>query len=289
MTVGFNSFLEFATAQEQGRSRYATWRKSPTQITPPGVWFDLSMSPGLPVPQYYAAAPATATPLARTTDQGLDHGQDPPADSSKHLAAFTMMSNSATGLPMPCILADYLLFYSFIDEGTTDLQTLTNINPLPRYTDDAGVQIMAVSVAGRTGGQTFRVGYTNQAGVSGRFTSTVAQNSVSVNGSIVSSDRTVGQAAGPFLPLQTGDTGVRTIDNVQMVSGVDVGLFALVLVKPLAQHQVRDNSAPAEVAYMVDHGQAPRILSNAYLNLLCCPAASLAATALHGDITTTWS
>jgi len=285
--TGFANVKELADAELDGRYQYRTWRKSPTQVTTIGVWFDLSMSPGNPVPQYYAASPLAAVALARSTDGGLDHGPDP-AGFSKYLRKMTVLTTTATALPMPMMVCDYLLFYPFIDEGTTDEQTLTNSVSLPRWSDGEGVQIMAVSVAGRTGGQTFQVSYTNSEGVSGRTTQTVAQNSVSVNGSIVTSDRANAGARGPFIPLQTGDTGVRSIESVTM-NGADVGLFTLVLVKPVAQLQLRGIDAPVEVDYFLDFGQAPTVAADAYLNLLCCPAGTLAATALHGDITVAWN
>jgi hypothetical protein len=149
--------------------------------------------------------------------------------------------------------------------------------------------MMAVSVAGRTGGQTFQVTYTNQDGTTGRLSSVVKQTTAAANGNVVTSDRAVVDCSGPFIPLQAGDTGVRAIESVQMISGPDVGLFALVLVKPLAQAQIRGIDAPVEVNYLTDHGQLPVIEDDAYLNLICCPAGSLAATAIHGDITTVWS
>lgn len=62
-----------------------------------------------------------------------------------------MMATAATALPMTLTLMDYLMYYPLIDEGTTDEQFMINTTPLTRYTDGAGVQIMAVSVAGRTG------------------------------------------------------------------------------------------------------------------------------------------
>lgn len=286
--AGFSSISELVDAEETlGCVRYSTWRKTPTQINTPGIWFDLSMSPGNPVPQYYAASPAVAIALAQSTDGGIFHG-GAVAPKTKHLRQIMAMSVSATPLPMPMILLDYLLFYPFMDEGTTDPQSMTNLIPIPRYPDGAGVQIMAVSVAGRTGGQSFFVNYTNSNGVAGRISQTVIQNSVSVNGSIVTSDRAVAAAAGPFIPLQTGDTGVRSIQSVTML-GADVGLFTLVLVKPLAQMQIRGIDAPVEVDYLKDYAQCPVIKDDAYLNFIACPQASLASVPIHGDIRLIWN
>jgi hypothetical protein len=285
--AGFASFAAVVDAEEAGKVRYATFRKSPSQVTTTRIWFDLSMSPGNPAPQYYAATPLQATALSRSVDGGLDHGTNA---GDKYLKRLTLLATVATALPMPVILADYLLFYPFIDEGSTDEQTLDNTASLPRWTDGVGVQIMAVSVAGRTGGQRFRCTYTNSDGVAGRVTTDVIQNTAAANGHIVSTDGADARAAGPFLPLQAGDTGVRSIESVQMISGTDVGLFALVLVKPLLTTQIRGIDAVVESTPLIDQGVTlPVIADDAYLNLLCLPQGSLAATAIHGDITTVWS
>jgi len=286
--VGFANVKALAEAELAGQGTYSTWRKSPSQASTAGVWFDLSMSPGNPAPQYYAAAPMVARTLTQSADGGLYHG-GAVSPSSKHLKRVTALTATATALPMPMILCDYLLFYPFVDEGSTDEQLLDNTVTLSRYADGAGVQVMAVSVAGRTGGQTFRFTYTNQDGVSGQVSRTVKQNTAAANGNVVTTDRAVVDCAGPFIPLQTGDTGVRSIESVQMISGPDVGLFSLVLVKPLAQMSIRGIDAPVEVNYFTDFGQLPVITDDAYLNFLALPQGTLAATAIHGDLTTVWS
>jgi len=285
--AGFKTYKELVDAEDAGQVNYSTWRKTPTQITTIGIWFDLSMSPGNPIPQYYAAAPGVAVALAQSTDYGLRHGGTV-TPKTKHLRNITGLSVSGTGLPMPMMLLDYLMFYPFIDEGSTDEQTLATNIALPRYPTGSGVQMMAVSVAGRTGGASFSVKYVNQDGTQDRVSQTVVQNAVSVNGSIVTSDRAVALARGPFIPLQAGDTGVRRVQSVTMATA-DVGLFALVLVKPLADFRLQDVTAPVEVDYLKDFSTAPVIADDAYLNWICNPAASLSGIALHGDIKTVWN
>ena len=285
--MGFSSVQALVDAELAGQTWYSTWRKSPSQVSTIGVWFDLSMSPGNPVPQYYAASPLVGVPMSYSDEQGLMVGRNV-APATKHLKRVTVMTATATALPMPMMLLDYLFYYPFIDEGSTDEQLLDNTQSLTRYADGEGVQVMAVSVAGRTGGQTFQFSYTNSDGVAGRTSQTVIENAVSVNGSIVTSDRANANARGPFVPLQAGDTGVRSIESVTM-NGADVGLFALVLVKPLAQLSLRGIDAPVEVNYLTDFGQLPTIVDDAYLNFIACPSGSLAATALHGDVTVVWN
>jgi len=281
--AGFKRIKNFVDTEDSGAVRYYTWRKSPTQITTIGVWFDLSMSPGNPQPKYwFDAAPLNAVQVKQSTDGGIFHGSGV-SPSNKFLRKTTLISTAATALPMPMILCDYLMYYPSIDEGTTDTQILTNGVSLPRYETGEGVQVIAVSVAARTGGKSFYFNYTNSDGVSGRTSGIITQNSTSVIGSLVNTERTLASSTSPFLPLQSGDKGVRYIESVTMLE-IDVGLFSLILVKPLVTTQIRGIDAPVEVDYFVDNPSTPQIYDNAFLNYLCFPQGTLASTALHGDL-----
>lgn len=272
----------------RGRVRQYGFRKAPVQITTQGIWFDLSMSPGNPAPQYYIGSIGTATQMKQSTDGGIFHGSNV-SPYTKYLRRVFISGTSATPLPMGLCLCDYLMFYPFIDEGTTDKQFMVNSVSLPRYTDGAGVQVMAVSVAGRAGGQTFRINYTNQDGVAGRISTTVTQNTAAANGHIVTSAVATNGAAGPFIPLQEGDTGVRSIESVQMISGPDVGLFTLVLVKPLLQMQLIGIDATVEVDPLLMMGQCPEIEDDAYINFLSLPNGSVSGVSFVGAMKVVWN
>lgn len=287
MSQGFKNITELIDAEVNGQTSIFMFRKTPSQATVTGLWFDMSMSPGNPIPQYYIGAIATATPLKHSTDGGLYHSKAV-SPQKKFLRKTTLMSNSATGLPAMFLLLDYLIFYPFIDEGTTDEQFMDNTQTLPRYTDGAGVKIMAVSVAGRTGGQSFVVSYTNQDGVSGRTTVAALENTAASNGQIVTSQVNANAPSGPFLTLQSGDTGVRSIESVTML-GADVGLFSLVLVKPLAQTQIRGVDAPVEVDHFTDKANLVEIKDDAYLNWIVSPRGSLSGVSIFGDIRVVWN
>lgn len=106
--AGFKNFRQINAAYDAGQFHLTSWRKQPTQTTGSGIWFDLSMSPGNPVPNYYAATPLEAKVLSRSTDYGINHG---PAVSpmTKHLKSITAITVTATAAPMPMILCDYLM------------------------------------------------------------------------------------------------------------------------------------------------------------------------------------
>lgn len=279
---------ELVDAELAGKERRYTWRKTPSQVTTAGLWFDLSMSPGRPVPKYwFDAPPATAKAVYYSTDGGLEHGGGV-SPSEKYLRLTTGIATAATALPLTMILCDYLLYYPSIDDSVLDEQIMDNTVTLPRYTDGEGVQVIAVSVAGRTGGARFYFTYTNSEGVSGRVSQTCYQNSAAALGVLQNNGQNNNASANAFCGLQDGDSGVRSIDSVFMIDA-DVGLMTFILVKPLGTSVIREITAPVEKDYFMEAGVIPQIYDDAYLSFLCLPQGTLAATALMGDIKTIWT
>lgn len=288
--AGFANARRLADAQDAGQYLYASFRKQATQTTGSGVWFDLSMSPGNPAPNYYIGSPGVFVPLKQSTDGGLRHGGNV-SPAKKFLRKLMVTTSTAAAAVTPMKLLDYIGFYGFIDESVLDEQFLDNTAPLPRHVDGAGVQLMPVVVAGQTGGQPFTVSYTNQDGVAGRVTGSVRMSTQVVNGTILCSQN--GGAtyphAGPFLPLQTGDTGVRSVQSVTIGGTGDVGLFALVLVKPLASISLYEITAASETDYLLDAATLPVIEDDAYLNFIAMPTGTLANAPIIGILETTWN
>lgn len=275
-----------------GQYQYSSFRKVPSQASVAGNWVDLSMASGNPVPNFYAANPLEANTLDGR--KGLYHG-NPVSPKTKHLAKVTMMTATANAVPIAVKLLDYLLFYPFVDMDSIDLQEFVNydvdVSPttptLPRYTDGKGVQIMMVAQAPYTGNVTFRVYYTNSEGVTGRVTPDIRMGTAGLIASLITGGNIV-NACGPFLPLQSGDLGVRKIDSIQF-DAPGGGLCAIVLVKPLANHMIREITAPNERCYAIDEPSMPRIVDGAYLNFIVYPRASIAAAPIIGDLWTVWN
>jgi hypothetical protein len=281
--AGFKSIGEVVDAELNGKVRDYIWRKTPSQAFTSGIWVDLSMSPGMPVPKYwFDAAPLTAKQITQSNDGGFYHGPNV-SPSEKYLRKITTMANAATALPMNAILCDYLLYYPTIDDGTTDEQLMDNTVTLSRYTTGKGVRMIAVTTGARTGGQTFTVKYTNQDGVTGRISQVVTQNTATTLGSITTSNTTTTNGADPFIPLQDGDSGVRAVESVTM-NGVDTGIFSIILVKPLIQTCFREITVPYEKDFLIPTTDLVKIEDNAFLNFLCLPLGTLAATVLRGDL-----
>jgi hypothetical protein len=281
--MSFKGIGEVVNAELDGKVRNYIWRKTPSQATTSGIWFDLSMSPGMPVPKYwFDAAPLTAKAIYQSTDGGFYHGANV-SPSSAYLRSITTQASAATALPMNAILCDYLMYYPSIDDGTTDPQIMDNTITLPRYSDGKGIQILPITVGARTGGQTFTISYTNSDGVAGRITQAVRQNTSTVLGSVTGSNTAVINSTNPFIGLQGEDKGVRSIESVTM-NGADVGLMSLILVKPLVQTCFREITVPYEKDFLIPTSDLIRIYDDAFLNFLVLPLGTLAATVLRGDL-----
>lgn len=285
---GFDSIKSLVDTEVSiGAVKFTSWRKAPNQTTSSGAWFDLSLTPGFPNPQYYAASPLVAVSLSRSGQGGLDHG-NPVAPKVKVLRKCLAMTQTAAAVPLNMILCDYLMFYPFIDESITDPQILTTNIDLPRYPTGEGVGIMAIAVAAQLGNQTFSVNYTNSQGVPNRTSQTVKMWTQGVTGTVVTTANNVLQCNGPFIPLQDGDTGVRSIESVTM-DGSDIGLFSLVLVKQLARLSIRGIDAPVEVDYLKDFSNAPIIEDDAYLNFICLTPGNISGAQINGFMEVSWN
>lgn len=247
-----SSIRDVVEAFEDGRFRLAQpLRKIATSTWSNGLWVDTTMLAGQPLPSYYASAPLTFAPMARSTHGGWDHGPSvaPFTKYIKNVAIFTPAYSSSG------FLIDVLGYYPFIDEAIVgEPQNLDNTQTLPRRTDGNGVRAFAVSVApsALVAGNTVTITYTNEKGVSGRTSPAVLlQNLVNPNGALLS--MTTANGFGPLMPLADGDRGIRSIESVQVDGPGDSGLFTIVLCRPICSLPPNVGDGIVHSASYVEH------------------------------------
>jgi len=282
--TGFATVGAVADASLAGREHFCSIRKVPSQATTLGWWADLSMAAGNPKPNYYASSPLVA--VALPSYEGIFHGADK-FPATKHLAKLGLMTPTAAMVGRYMML-DYLLYYPFVDGDDTDTQSMDNTTVLSRFTDGAGVQVMAVLVAPSTGSGVFTFTYVNQDGVERTSPDQVCATTAANIATIATSQRAVaGMPGGPFLALASGDTGVRSITSAQF-SVANGGLISLVLVRPIVDLAIREVNTMAEIC-SVQHRPMPRVVDGASLGLICNPSGSIAAGALAGYANFIWN
>ena len=282
--AGFRNVRQLVSEQvDNGRVLTTNFRKAPTATTVSGQWYDLSMSPGNPVPNYYASSPLEAATL--DSFKGIFHGDDRPGGNKFIKDINIVASNNMRGQNHIC---DYLLYYPFIDGDSLDEQVMVNDVDLPRYADGDGVLPVLICVAPTTGGGSFKFNYINQDGDA----KTSPVNTISVAalniGSVATSQLATAANASFFCRLADGDTGVREITSFTMTA-TSGGLFSLVLVKPITIANFYTQTYTHETEFIRMKYPLPEIKNGAYLGIFTHALASMASATVVGTMTTVWS
>lgn len=281
--MSFSGVGDIAESLTQGRTFRGPIRKVPSQASTAGWWVDLSMASGTPNPNYYASSPLVAAAL--DGNAGIRTGDDV-SPAVKILTSWGLCTPTA-GLVGLYWLLDYLLAYPFVDFDDLDPQVMDNSVSLPRYTDGAGVQAMLVAVTPTVGGGTFEFDYVNQDGAAKtspvQSFSTAAANIAS----LPCSQQATAAGGRPFLTLADGDTGIRSLTTWRTLS-VSGGLGAFVLVRPLAEHAVREVNSWNVVEWPQQGYGMPVVEDGAYLGMIMNCAATVAAGTLAGYVRSAW-
>jgi len=260
-----NRVKDIVDSINEGRINTVSFRKVASQASTSGVWCDLSMASGNPSPNFYSGTELTSSYL--DGNKGLYKG------SGEYLFEIMAQTSGANAAPSTLILCDYLMFYPQIDMDSVDTQVMDNSLSLPRYINGEGVMMFVVAQYPYIGNVKFNVTYTNSDGITGRTTGNVRCNTATNIASFIHSG-SFANSFGAFLPLQSGDTGVQSVQEITFL-GSNGGLGALVLVKPIYTTLIRELESPSESNCFKNSALLPKIEQGAYLNFLCLPNASI--------------
>lgn len=292
---GFRNISAIVESDEAGKTYIGQFRKvvsSAATIT--SSWVDYSYFAGLPLANFYASTPLESAYL--DPSRGIFV---PDVNGSQHLKSLMLMTGSAaaattTNRLQQAVLCDYLMYYPFIDtDAVGELQEMVQAVTIPRYT--SGQVILIAQAASSTIG-TFTMTYTNQDGVGSRVSPAVFTQIVAGGGQSLLANIS-GGGFSPYMPLQAGDSGVKSIEGVTFTAAGG-GLMALVIVKPLQTQMMfeecRTNSgafgSASQVVRPIHQAGLPEIKDGATLNIFAkCNGGSVASSRLAGMIETIWS
>lgn len=297
---GFKNVGEFANADLRGQCWITGFRKLVASAgTPTSGFIDYLYYSGSPAANFYASAPYVSAVVE--ANKGIYVPSVSPA--TQHLKGLTVMSNAASATTTSSqrqrlILADYLLYYPFIDsDAVGEEQLLENPVTIPRYT--SGKVIAVSQSAASTIGQ-FTMTYTNQGGVAGRVCQNTFTLATLTGGGQVAATSASANGFHPYIELQAGDVEVQSIQSVTFTAAGG-GLIALVIVKPLFTHIVTQECRRTTSGNLESYGSAnrfdalihqagaPRIKDGAVLGIFGQGyAGSLASSTLVGLLETHW-
>jgi hypothetical protein len=286
--LAFQSIVEVAASQESlGKYWDSYFYKTGSPVlTAAGMCGDLSMAPGTPKYNAYVGSQLEGTPFIGSGNNGI-YVPGVVGDQI-HIQDIHIGTSGAAFAPATFWLCDYLYAYPLIDMDSTDVQlTDGSVAAVPRYANGDGVRAAFVTTTPQSASAQVNIAYTNAAGVANRAASffTVASNVGWIQGAAAA-----GGAAGaqsPFLPLASGDSGMRSIQGLQCLASAG-GFGALVLVLPLAEIRIREQNTPAEINFLVNKKTLPRVLPGAYLNFMFSSGVAAQSSAIRGFIRFIW-
>ena len=298
--TGFRTIGEWADAVDSGKTHVTTFRKAvASAATLANDFVDYTYFAGNPPANFYASAPLEAAFVESI--RGI-HVPQMIGSNKQFLKSVTCMSAAASATSTSNqnqrhLLADYLLYYPFLDtDAVGELQETIPTQALPRYSSG---QVICVAQSASSTVGSFKMSYTNQAGVSGRTSQLTYTKVVAGGGTLVSSATNAIAGSLPFVGLQAGDSGVRSIESVTFTAAGG-GLMALVIVQPLFSFTttqecrrttatVFDSFGAATYTETVLMRQPVEIKNGAVLGIIGLGnAGSLASSTLVGTIQTIW-
>lgn len=299
--MGFNGVREWAACMPAGRFHLTTFRKAvASAATVANDFVDYTYFAGNPVANFYASSPLEAAHIEANKGIFLrDVG------ASQYVKDFCVMSaassaTNTTNQNQRLLLADYLMYYPFIDtDAIGEQQDLIQTVTLPRYATEGG-QIMCVAQSAASTVGTFTLSYTNQDGVAGRTTQVTYTKVVAGGGVLVTSSTNAVAGSLPFVGLQGSDTSVRSVESCTFTAAGG-GLMAIVIVRPIFHTRVTqecrrttatvfDSFGAATHMEALIHMPINEVKQGAVLGVIGLGnAGSLASSILTGVLTTQWS
>lgn len=273
-------YADVVDAYNRGRFHEAQVRKVAGSV-PAGMWFDLSYTAGIPLPNYYASVPLVLDVL--DGNKGIIKGSRSTGKKYLHKILLSQLGTTTGYTASHAMVCDYVAYYPFIDLDSTDEQTMDNTVSFPRYSDGKGLRIIPVMQGAGTGNVNLTVWYINSNDEEVSKTTTL--NAAQAAGVVASMNRAT---VGAFSYLDSGD-GVKQITRV--ICNVAVGaICALVIIKPLATLTIPELYTPSEVDLVAERGSLVDVHNDAYVNLLITQNATSSniTPALHGQITFVW-
>lgn len=291
--MAIQSIDQLVSAISAGQTTRYDWNKITGGSTyAAGRWYDGSMLGALPIANAWAGTALNWRACDESTGNGtqvfgIPHGGNV-SPLVKHLLNMNAWGTAATSVPGTLMLVDLQGYYPGISNNTTSAQTLVG-TPTLRYTNGVGCRMYWVqtAVAGATA-QNITLSYTDQAGNAGKaLGATVAMTASGIAGHI-SHAGTAANNYGPFLPLASGDTGVRSVQTLTF-SAANTGTGALCIARPLAQITLSVAGLMTEKDLLNQIPSLPVIKDGACLVWLYgAGAATAASTTLAGGIEVVW-
>lgn len=235
---------------------------------PASLWrYDSTHGPG--------AAPSSGAIPTRTTE-----GAIPIATVGSGRERWLIQSWATANTPGTLMLYDRLYHIGGLSGTSTSSQMVQGASPSPAITRNTGgegnIALFEVYTTIGTTLTTVTMTYVNQSGTGSRTGSTAIGSGT---------HNYVGCAR--VIPLQAGDTGVRSVTSVQLTTTTGtVGDWGITIARPLAYIPIHSSGAPGWRDFTVGMPSLPKIDDDACLAWLWIPVSNTVASDIFCAIST---
>jgi len=212
--AGFTKYPDITAAISAGQTLHSEFQKmNPGGGTAVNSWWRMWVAAGMPAA---GAEPATTPGTSYTSAAGSINFPDR-SSFNKYISSFEVCNGDSTNTRGTLMLYDRLVGVSV--SATVGTVTV-NSTALPRYTSGVGVEVWLEVTGAIANGDTFALSsYTSPIGASRAGPAFASGNNHFLNQIFQ-------------IPLQAGDTGVISVQNLA-VTGTSQGTVNVVLLKPL--------------------------------------------------------
>lgn len=219
------NYDDIIAARAGGKANDVAYAKTAVHGGVSGAWYSSFRIAGLPPSIAPTNIPGGSVMNRAST--GAIALINPTNPDKKYLLTHGVTVPSVSGFSV-ILLLDLLVAAANISANSTSAQTV-NTNALTRYTDGNGVMmILVVTTALGATASNVTITYTNQDGTTGRSTGAIAMTA-----SAAANRLQPISGVAYFIPLQAGDTGVRSVQTIQFSAAMGAGVLDLYLFKPL--------------------------------------------------------
>lgn len=293
--MGFTS-IDDLVSETTTNGKY--WRTDWNKITggsayTAGRWFDFGALAGSPVANAYAGTAlnwVTCNELTGNGTQafGMYNGGNVSTDT-KHILNASAITGVATGAPSQLMLVDVQGYYPGINMNVNTAQNMVG-TPTLRYTNGVGVRAYLV-VTATTGATAHNVAmsYTDQDNNAGATLPVTVSCTASAITPHITHSGTAANNYGPFLPLASGDFGIRSVQSVTISAASGAGTAALVLARPIFSIPITTVNIATERDFLNQMPSLPRVFDGACLTWLYFAGAATAANSnFYGSVEFGW-
>lgn len=255
---GYDAVINAWTVNATGQKLYFSKVSATAGVA--NIAMDMWKATGMPAAGAYGTVGKANGRVTTSSTTGAMPFTNGAGGTTTHILAMeaNVITASATGSFILCdFVADVLLDYS----ETTG--SITGCDATSRLPAAGGAQLWLPVVTGfSAAANTWTFGYTNSAGTASRVTPTIT--------GVASRAADKSATAGLWVPLQAGDSGIRTLDAITHSTGAGTGQFAAKLVRPLGTIPIGTIGLTTARDFVVELPNMERIYDSSCLGLIWC-------------------